>query len=109
VAGPRLRRLGPPPAPAPVLALAPTDTPRRGTAFLGWFGPLGVAATYYALFAERRGAPEAEVVVAACTLAIAASVVVHSVPATPAVRRYAHRRATTTLRRPWTPGVDAAP
>ena len=38
---------------AAVLALAPTNTPRRGVAFLSWYGPIGVAAIYYVLFVER--------------------------------------------------------
>ena len=95
--------------PAAALALAPTDTPRRGVAFLAWYGPIGVAAIYYALFVERYGLAEFDRVFAAATLAIAASVVVFSVTATPGVRRYAGRRATTTLRHPLTQDIDRAP
>ena len=98
-----LRRTGP-----AALALAPTDTPRRGIAFLSWYGPLGVAAIYYATFVERYGFAEYERIFAACALAIAASVAVHTLSATPGVRRYAGRRATTTLRHPLRDGIDAA-
>lgn len=74
------------------LALAATTaTGRRGTAFLGWFGPLGVAAMYYVTFAEDYHPAHYETVFAAATLAITASIVAHSVSATPWVRRYARR------------------
>ncbi len=111
MARPRVRRLGPAAAPPPGrrARAGAHPTPRRGTPFLAWYGPLGVAAAYHALFAERSGPPEAERIVAVCTLANAASVLVHSVSATPGVRRYAGRRATTTLRHPLTPGIDRAP
>lgn len=91
------------------LALAPTRTPRRGVAFLSWYGPLGVAAIYYALFVERYGLEEFDRVFAACTLAIAVSVIAFSVTATPGVRRYAGRKARTTLRHPLTKDIDGAP
>lgn len=98
-----------PAAAALALAVAPVDTPRRGIAFLSWYGPIGVAAIYYALFVERYGLQEFERVFAAATLAIAVSVVVFSLSATPGVRRYAGRRARTTLRHPLTEGIDEAP
>jgi NhaP-type Na+/H+ or K+/H+ antiporter len=86
--------------PAVAAALAGSDVPRRDRAFLGWFGPLGVAAIYYATLAETYDIPEKETVFAATTLAVVVSVVAHGVTATPAVLRYAGRRATHTLRRP---------
>lgn len=98
-----------PAAAALALAVAPIDTPRRGVVFLSWYGPIGVAAIYYALFAERYGLEDYERVFAAATLAIAVSVVVFSLSATPGVRRYAGRRARTTLRHPLTEGIDEAP
>ena len=98
-----------PPAGVLALAVAPVETPRRGVAFLSWYGPIGVAAIYYALFAERYGLEEYERVFAAGTLAIAVSVVVFSLSATPGVRRYAGRRARTTLRHPLTENIEEAP
>ena len=98
-----------PAAAALALAAMPVATPRRDTAFLSWYGPVGVAAIYYGLFAERYGLDEFEQVFAAGTLAIAVSVVVFSLTATPGVRRYAGRRARTTLRHPLTEGIDEAP
>jgi NhaP-type Na+/H+ or K+/H+ antiporter len=94
--------------PVAAVALAPSDTPRRGRAFLAWYGPLGVAALYYVLVVERYGLAEQERIFAACTLAIAASVLVHSVSATPGVRGYGGRRPLVPLRHPLTPGIDRA-
>jgi sodium/hydrogen antiporter len=98
-----------PAAAALALAVAPTPTPRRGIAFLSWYGPLGVAAIYYTLFVERYDLAQFERLFAAATLAIAVSVLVFSLSATPGVRRYAGRRATTTLLHPLTKDIDAAP
>ncbi len=90
-------------------ALAAIGTPTRGAAFLSWYGPLGVAAIYYSLFTGRYAVQDYERIFAACTLAVAVSVAVHAVSAVPGVRRYAGRRATTTLRHPLTSGIDSAP
>jgi len=98
-----------PAAAALALAVAPTPTPRRGIAFLSWYGPLGVAAIYYTLFVERYDLAEFERLFAAGTLAIAVSVVVFALSATPGVRRYGGRRASTTLRHPLTEDIDGAP
>lgn len=98
-----------PAAGALALAVAPVRTPRRGVAFLSWYGPIGVAAIYYTLFAERYGLEEYERIFAAGTLAIAASVVAFSLTATPGVRRYGGRRARTTLRHPLTEDIEEAP
>ena len=94
---------------AAVLALAPTNTPRRGVAFLSWYGPIGVAAIYYVLFVERYALEQFDRIFAACTLAIAVSVVAFSITATPGVRRYGGRSVVTTLRHPLTRDIDGAP
>jgi len=91
------------------LALGPSSTPRRGVAFLGWYGPLGVSAMYYAVFIAQYGLAEYERIFAACTLAIAVSVVVQPVTATPGVRAFAGRSLTATIRHPFRKGIDAAP
>ena len=96
------------PAPA-AAALTIARTPRRERAFLSWYGPVGVAAIYYALFVERYGLPEFERIFAACTLAVAASVVVFSLTATPGVRAFGGRSPLTTLRHPLTEDVEEAP
>ena len=91
------------------VALTATRTPRRGIAFLSWYGPIGVAAVYYALFVERYALEEFELIFSAATLAIALSVVVFSISATPGVRGYAGRSPFTTLRHPLRKGIDEAP
>jgi sodium/hydrogen antiporter len=73
-----------------VLALRPLLGPLRGQAkdilFLGWFGPIGAAALYYAAFSLREtGIEEAWVV---GSLVICASVLVHGVSATPLTKLY---------------------
>ncbi len=73
-----------------VLALRPLLGPLRGRAkdvlFLGWFGPIGAAALYYAAFSFREtGVEEAWVV---GSLIICASVLVHGVSATPLTKLY---------------------
>lgn len=68
---------------APAVKLLPH---RRDALFLGWFGPIGVAALFYiALSLRRVGFDEAW---AAGTLAITASVVVHGLTATPFTKWY---------------------
>jgi sodium/hydrogen antiporter len=62
----------------------------REIAFLGWFGPMGVAAIFYAAFALREGQPE--VVWHAVSALVFASIVVHGVTAWPFTRLYATAR-----------------
>jgi len=58
--------------------------------YLGWFGPIGVSAVFYlTLIAERGAAPPG--LLAAGTLVVVASVVVHGTTAAPGVVLY--RRA----------------
>jgi sodium/hydrogen antiporter len=73
-----------------VLALRPLLGPLRRQAkdvlFLGWFGPIGAAALYYAAFSFREtGIEEAWVL---GSLIICASVLVHGVSATPLTKLY---------------------
>ena len=73
-----------------VLALRPLLGPLRGRAkdvlFLGWFGPIGAAALYYAAFSLRKtGLEEAWVV---GSLIICSSVLIHGVSATPLTKLY---------------------
>lgn len=60
---------------------------RRDAAFLGWFGPIGVAAIYYAaLAAERTGDP---LVWEAASAVIVASILVHGLTSAPLTRLHA--------------------
>ena len=65
-------------------ALPDLSTPRERL-FAGWFGPIGVAALYYA--AEYHA--ELPALWPAATLAVAASVAAHGATAAPLTRRYA--------------------
>jgi NhaP-type Na+/H+ or K+/H+ antiporter len=73
-----------------VLALRPLLGPLRGKTkdvlFLGWFGPIGAAALYYAAFSLRETGLEVAWVVG--SLVICASVLVHGVSATPLTKLY---------------------
>jgi len=91
------------------VVLSPTRTARRPTAFFAWFGPIGVAAIYYALYIERFDHPQYERLYAAATLVVVASIVAHSLTATPGVRLFAGRSPFTTLRHPLRAGVEEAP
>jgi NhaP-type Na+/H+ or K+/H+ antiporter len=66
--------------------LAPSMRSMQDGLFTGWFGPIGVAALYYAAFAEHTvGLQEVWVV---GSLAVGASVLVHGVSAAPLTRLY---------------------
>ncbi|HVL49872.1 MAG TPA: sodium:proton antiporter [Actinomycetota bacterium] len=82
----------------PALRAAGTDA--RRTAFFAWFGPVGVAAIYYATFVERFPIEEGAQIYAATALAVCASIVAHSLTATPGIRWFGGRSAFGTLRHP---------
>lgn len=73
-----------------VLALRPLLGPLRGKTkdvlFLGWFGPVGAAALYYAAFSLRETGLEEVWVVG--SLVICASLLVHGITATPLTKLY---------------------
>lgn len=76
----------------PLLAVLrrPLQLSWRDAVFAGWFGPVGVAALFYLADAGEQGAAT-ETLWAAGSLAIAVSVVVHGVTATPGRQLYAAR------------------
>ncbi|EMI20234.1 Cation/H+ exchanger [Rhodopirellula maiorica SM1] len=65
--------------------LGPLRRPRDAI-FAGWFGPIGVAAIFYAVLAVRE--TQQPVVWSLVSLLIVVSVVAHGVTASPAIRRY---------------------
>lgn len=72
-----------------VLVLAPLLGPlraRMNLLFLGWFGPVGAAALYYATFSQRETGIETVWTVG--SLMICASVLLHGVSATPLTKLY---------------------
>lgn len=81
-----LRRL---PAMLALNPLLETTGGRRDALFLGWFGPIGVAALFYANLAlHETGAREVWVV---ASLVITASIVAHGASAAPLTRLYGRR------------------
>ena len=75
---------------APVaLALAGSGLDRATVAFVGWFGPRGLASVVFGLIAVDSLAPEeSRVVLAAVTVTVALSVLLHGVSASPLASRY---------------------
>jgi NhaP-type Na+/H+ or K+/H+ antiporter len=76
------------------------STPGRERAFLGWFGPLGVSAIYYAVSIGEEIPTLATPIFTAVSLGVVGSVVMHSFTATPAVRAMGGRDPSGTLRHP---------
>ena len=59
-------------------------------AFIGWFGPRGLASIVFGLLAVERGVPEAQTVLTAVVVTVALSVVLHGLTSVPLPRAY-HR------------------
>ena len=82
-------------------ALAGTGFDRATIAFVGWFGPRGLASVVFGLVAVDALAPaQSKVVLAAVTLTVALSVLLHGVSASPLARRYGSGAAALDPRRP---------
>lgn len=80
---------------APVaLALAGSGLGRAAAAFIGWFGPRGLASVVFGLLAlEELGKSASRPAVAAITITVVLSVIAHGVTANPLARRYGPRLA----------------
>ncbi|BDZ65182.1 cation:proton antiporter [Agromyces mangrovi Wang et al. 2018] len=59
-------------------------------AFIGWFGPRGLASLVFVLIAASRGVPEQELVLTTVVVTVALSIVLHGLSSVPLVARY-HR------------------
>jgi NhaP-type Na+/H+ or K+/H+ antiporter len=71
------------------LALAGTGLDRATVAFVGWFGPRGLASVVFGLLAVDEFEPsQSKAVLAAVTLTIALSVLLHGISASPLAARY---------------------
>jgi NhaP-type Na+/H+ or K+/H+ antiporter len=71
------------------LSLLGTGLDRVTVAFVGWFGPRGLASVVFGLIAVDALAPEqSKVVLAAVTVTVALSVVLHGVSSSPLAARY---------------------
>jgi hypothetical protein len=75
---------------APVaLALAGAGLGRRASAFIGWFGPRGLASVVFALLAlEDLGEQVARPAVTVIAVTVLSSVIAHGASAEPLARRY---------------------
>ena len=77
---------------APVaLSLAGTRLRPATLAFVGWFGPRGLASILYARIVVGEGLPVAGLLESTVTLAVLLSTVLHGVTAYPLARRYGER------------------
>jgi NhaP-type Na+/H+ or K+/H+ antiporter len=71
------------------LALLGSGLDHATVAFIGWFGPRGLATVVFGLIAvDTLAAPEVHVVLASVTVTVAASVLLHGVTASPLAGRY---------------------
>ena len=78
--------------PMPDRAVHPPGTPLQQVlqvAFMGWFGPRGLASIVFAVIVEDAHLPHAGTIVAASYLTVGLSVLVHGLSAAPLVGRYA--------------------
>jgi NhaP-type Na+/H+ or K+/H+ antiporter len=70
------------------LALIGAGLDRRTVAFIGWFGPRGLASLVFALIAVEELGPQADAAVAAIALTVFLSVLAHGASAAPLAARY---------------------
>ena len=70
------------------LALLGTGARRPTVAFIGWFGPRGLASIVFALLALERGVPEEQTLLTTVVVTVALSVVFHGLTSAPFVRAY---------------------
>ena len=71
------------------IALWGTHARAPTVAFMGWFGPRGLASIVFAVIVEDAHLPHAATIVAATYLTVGLSVLVHGLSAAPLVGRYA--------------------
>ena len=57
-------------------------------AFIGWFGPRGLASIVFGLLAIEHGVPEAQTVLAAVVVTVASSVILHGLTSVPLIAAY---------------------
>lgn len=77
-------------------------------AFIGWFGPRGLASVVFALLTLERGIPQARTVLATVTVTVALSVFLHGLTSVPLVAVYHRWYAAALAARPTAP-AEAAP
>jgi NhaP-type Na+/H+ or K+/H+ antiporter len=70
------------------IAFAGQGVQRPTVAFVGWFGPRGLASIVFALVALERGIPDGDTVLAVVAVTVALSVVLHGLTSVPLVALY---------------------
>ena len=90
-----------------LIALAGRGIRRPTVAFIGWFGPRGLASIVFALLALERGVPDEDVVLTTVVVTVALSVVLHGLSSAPLVAAYHRWYATHTRANP--EAEEAAP
>ena len=70
------------------IAMARGGVRRPTVAFIGWFGPRGLASVVFALLVIERGVPQGETLIATVVVTVAASVVLHGLTSVPFVSAY---------------------
>jgi NhaP-type Na+/H+ or K+/H+ antiporter len=90
--------------PVAIATLGTRSSPAT-VAYLGWFGPRGLASIVFAVLVVEADVPEASTIVDATALTVIASIVLHGLTAGPLTERYAR----VLRRRPPRRGIEAAP
>jgi len=70
------------------IALAKTGSRLPTVAFIGWFGPRGLASIVFGLLALEEAVPDADLVLTAVVVTVALSVFAHGITSVPLVERY---------------------
>jgi NhaP-type Na+/H+ or K+/H+ antiporter len=86
------------------IATLGTGSSPATVAYLGWFGPRGLASIVFAVLVVEARVPHASTIVDATVLTVIASVVLHGLSAGPLTDRYTRRLR----RRPPRTGIEAA-
>jgi NhaP-type Na+/H+ or K+/H+ antiporter len=89
------------------IALARQGLQRPTTAFMGWFGPRGLASIVFVLLALEDGVPDADALLSTVALTVALSVLAHGITSVPLVARYTAWYATRAEEHPET--AEAVP
>ena len=89
------------------ISLWGTHALRPTVAFMGWFGPRGLASIVFAVIVEDSHLAHGGTIVAATYLTVGVSVLVHGLSAAPLVSRYANWYQTVTAKR--APAMESKP
>ncbi len=83
------------------LSLSGSGCDRATVAFVGWFGPRGLASVVFGLVAyDSLAAPESGLVLSVVTVTVTLSVVAHGLSAGPLAQRYGRRAGALSARHP---------